>query len=461
MVDPIRTLVPVINQPFSVSTDQPIQFQESVFGLKQLLVAAGWILKISGNGIAVVADDVGNWATAADVRFGTEGNGSFGIFESPPGWLTNNGTVQLKLYVDENLALNDAQQAPIRLAPNGYTGGSPSVEGTAQIDWDSTGTTVRVADGDNVILDDDVNPPVTLTFDDGTAAVQETITQRRMDISTPPANEEAVRALFNATVNACPLLNIVASDNASAGITDLAQKVRGAGGNTAITDNIVDGLVLVDAAFASGSDGALPSLVAGVETAVLTNGRNMIPWNAPNRGFFSAWRTSRGDIMFGVKREGDPFFLGAWILTSNTDSNGGGSGDQRWAFYGRSAGGTNNALLDTQLRATGNWKGVSPAGDVLETAVQAQCTAWDWGDGWLKGLNNEGETHDVPIEVGNDATTPATSPRFRGTLVDSYGCPSNLPFGWMFADEGDQAQRRVSTGGGLFVFVEFRPYSLQ
>lgn len=444
MTEPIRTWVPLINQAFSVLDDQPTQLQEACFALKELLVAAGWTLKQSSNGIAVVADDVGNWASAADIRFGNAGSGSWAVFESQAGWLTNSETVQLKFYVDENLALNDAQRAPIQMAPKGYdTDGAAGTAATASMDCDSGGTAVLPADGNNVTLDNGPSSTVTFEFDTNDS-VAETATLRKVDISAA-VDDDDVRDALIPVINATPLLNLIASSGGP-GIVSLVNKIRGTAGNITIGTTVVGNF---DVADVDGTNGSLPTLTAGVETAVISNGANVIPWNAPNAGHMASWRTSRGDIMFGLKRKGDPYFTAFFILTSNEDD---GSGNQRWMLYGYSPGLTTNALQN--LPTSGNWKGVTPDGGTLNTTIEAHCTAWSWAAQWLKGLNQQGGTHDVPIEIGNDTGTVSASPRFLGTMIDVYGCPTKLLFGAVVDGERSQTQRRVCLGAGVFVFVK-------
>ncbi len=445
MTEPIRTLTISLNNEFSAH-DQITQFQESCFAFKTLLVAAGWTVTQSFDGTTLDATD--NWATAADVTFGTINNGAWVILQSPAGWLTNSEQLELLFYVAEDLALNDAQIAPIKIAPKGYN--SDGVASVAANDGSLTTIAASLlaagVDTDTFILDDGPNVAVTFIYDDD-GSVVETATTRAID-HTGAETADVMRDRTITAINNAPLLNTVAS-NGGAATVSLVQRVQGTVGNTTITETVANAGFL-KTNFTNGVNGTLPTS-DGIETTVLASGDDMLPWNAPAIGRYSTWRSSRGDIMFGVKRQGEQFFTQFIMLFSNEDDNGGGAGDHRWGYFARSSINT-NVLLSTQLVSTSNWRGATPAGTAAVTTASAQATPWSWSSAWQSGINQEGGTHDVPIDVGHNNSF-GISPRYLGQIVDVYATPVNLPFGALDDPERSQTQRRVSMGSGVWVFA--------
>lgn len=444
MTDPIRTWTIVLNNEFS-DNSQDVQFQEGCFALKQLLVAASWVVTQSFNGTTLDASD--NWATAADVSFGTVGNGAWIILLSPVGWLTNGEQLELLLFVSEDLALNDAQIAPVKIAPKGYNSdGAVSDAATASIDFDDAGSAVVVLDTETVTLDDGPNVAVVFEFDTDDSVI-ETATLRKVDISAA-VDDDDVRDAFISAVNSAPLLNTIASIG-GAGVADFVQRVHGTTGNTTISHTVASG-DFAPTNFSGGTNGSLPT-PDGIETLLLSGGDDMIPWNAPAIGRYTTWRSSRGDIKFGVKRQGEQFFTHFMMLLSNEDDNGGGTDDQRWMFFARSSA-TLNVLESTNLSNASNWRGVSPAGVTAISTASAQSAIWGWSSLWSSGVNSKGETHDVPIDVGHNSAL-GSSPRHLGQLIDIYAAPANIPFGALHDSERGQTQRRVSMGSGVWIFA--------
>lgn len=443
MVAPIRTWTISLNNSFSDQDDQAVQFRESCFAFKQLLIAAGWTVARSSNG--ATADATDNWATAADVTFGSLGNGSWVVLRSPVGWIQDSEQIELLFYINETNGGNTPQTAPIRIAPQGYTGGAASVAATGSIDCDNAGTAVVVLNGEQVVIPDGVNTAVTFQFNSG--AVLETDTLRKVDISGA-ADDNDVRDALIAAIAAAPVFNIVGTSGGP-GLVDLTNTTRGTVGNVAITDTVVSGN-FATTGMTGGANGSLPT-ATGNQTAIITTGDDMIPWTSLASGRYSTWYTSRGDIMFGLKREGKGLFAHFMMLISNEDDNGGGAGNQRWHFFAASSN-TANVLLWTTLSATGNRKGTDPAGLNTTMAISAQSTVWYATGSWTDGLDQQGETNDVPIDLWHNGNA-AASPRYYGQLVDLYGAPITLPFGALDDSERSQTQRRVCVGDGLWLYA--------
>lgn len=101
-----KTWVDSINQTYSSAVDQAVQYRESFFGLKQLVVAAGAVIEASSNGS--VADASDNLASAADCIYGTAGSQPLAYFVArfPTGYGNPNGA-QFRLLVVANNANSD------------------------------------------------------------------------------------------------------------------------------------------------------------------------------------------------------------------------------------------------------------------------------------------------------------------------------------------------------------------
>lgn len=116
MPPPSRTWIVDPNNAFSDQNDQLLQFQESFFSLKTLLLAAGWGVRSSSNG--TTADTSDNLVSVADIVTGLAGFGAWIVFRSPVGWIPGAEQIDLTFYVDDNAA--PFQKAPFRFCPSGY-----------------------------------------------------------------------------------------------------------------------------------------------------------------------------------------------------------------------------------------------------------------------------------------------------------------------------------------------------
>ncbi len=118
---PLRSWIIGPNIQFSDQTDQVIQYQEILFALKTILVAAGWPVQLSSDTVTAGSGD--RWLSAANVVLGLAGAGSWITFRSPLAW--DSHQVDLLLHVDAT-GLNP-RRALIQIAIDDtqpYTGGS-------------------------------------------------------------------------------------------------------------------------------------------------------------------------------------------------------------------------------------------------------------------------------------------------------------------------------------------------
>lgn len=118
---PNRTWTVGPNLKFTDQTDQVIQFQELLFALKSILVAAGWTVTLSSDTVTAGSGD--RWIDAQDIVLGAAGAGSWIVFRSPSAWASNQ--IDLLLYVNDTGS--NPQNAPMRIAiedTDPYTGGS-------------------------------------------------------------------------------------------------------------------------------------------------------------------------------------------------------------------------------------------------------------------------------------------------------------------------------------------------
>jgi hypothetical protein len=183
------------------------------------------------------------------------------------------------------------------------------------------------------------------------------------------------------------------------------------------------GLRISTLEYTGGTTAALPTTL-GVETAVLTNGDDIIPWTTYTTGNWASWRSSRGDVLFGVKPTGTNQFRFFTMLVSMEDGNGDGVGTQRWFFYSRNN--TTNVLAATDLQSSANVRSVDAGGNTLVTTGVLVSPLWLGATAWTGGLDFQGETNDMPIDVYQDSSSGG---RWMGQFVDAYAAPTNIPFG--------------------------------
>lgn len=127
MPNPNRTWTININQTFSSTVDQQIQFREACYALKVLMVAAGWTVTLSSDGTTAGAAD--NWTSAAALEVNTTGSGAWCVLTSPGGW--SSSTASILLYINNASADTTPQGFVVRGTNGSYTGGSVSALPTA------------------------------------------------------------------------------------------------------------------------------------------------------------------------------------------------------------------------------------------------------------------------------------------------------------------------------------------
>lgn len=176
----------------------------------------------------------------------------------------------------------------------------------------------------------------------------------------------------------------------------------------------------------------------GTESTVNTSGRNIVPWGAAIAGNWTSWYSSRGDVMFIVKGTGEAFIRHCFAISSNTDADGGGDGDQRWFFFSRS--GVTDIFSSGAHLLSANWRAVTPAGDQypnMEADSILTTVSWTLGEDF------DNNAVDAPIKVWSDH---ATRGRLFGEWVDVLAAPVGTVFNEPDDSEGAQDPRRVAVG---------------
>lgn len=199
------------------------------------------------------------------------------------------------------------------------------------------------------------------------------------------------------------------------------------------------------ATYTSGSTSALPT-TAGVETAVSTT-PNILGHTSAATAYYYTWRTSRGDFAFAT-RLGSVSGLNSWLAVySNTDASGGGSGNLRaWVHQVTNAASVFATLGVASAFGTSFLKALAPDGSVART-ITSTSPAWA-ASSWTSGLAVDGTTLDATIDLIDNASAG----RRLGQWIDVYGAPTSLPFGETISSESAQTYRRVSVGGGLWLY---------
>ena len=127
MPNPSRTWTIAINQTFSSTVDQQIQFREACYALKVLMVAAGWTVTLSSDGATAGATDY--WTSAAALEINTTGSGAWCVLTSPAGWAS--ATASVLLYINNASADTTPQAMTIRGTTGTYSGGNATTLPTA------------------------------------------------------------------------------------------------------------------------------------------------------------------------------------------------------------------------------------------------------------------------------------------------------------------------------------------
>lgn len=184
-----------------------------------------------------------------------------------------------------------------------------------------------------------------------------------------------------------------------------------------------------------GTTSALPTAI-GTQSTVITGGDDIIPWSVLTSGRWNSWYTSQGDVLFGVKQTGQPFFKHFLILVGNTNSDGGGKGNQRWAF-----GAASSTSADVLAAFTSfGWKGSNTAGTLLNVVVEVRSEIENILS-WTNGYDYKGETKISTYHIFHEAGNG----RHLGSLGggDVFAGITTLGFGTLDDIEDAQTLRRV------------------
>ncbi len=188
-------------------------------------------------------------------------------------------------------------------------------------------------------------------------------------------------------------------------------------------------------------DGGVTTLptAKGTESTINTSGRNIVPWAAAIAGNWTSWYSSRGDVMFIVKGDGEAFIRHCFAISSNVDADGGGDGDQRWFFFSRSF--TSNIFINGTHLSFTYWRGPMPSGteypNVEANSILTNVTSWTVGEDFS---NNSA---DAKLKIWSDHSERG---RYFGEWVDVRAAPGSTVFNEPDDSEGAQDPRRVAVG---------------
>lgn len=193
--------------------------------------------------------------------------------------------------------------------------------------------------------------------------------------------------------------------------------------------------------YKSGNLTTLPT-ARGEETSVNIGGRSIVPWTSDGvTGRYTTWRSSRGDVMMVVKEEGVGDILHCFAFSSNTDADGGGTGDQRWFFFSSSS--TINIFRNNGHLNLSDWRGVNANG---ENATNYEASSMLGGISSISnGQDYNGDEMSAPVKIWNDSTTEL---RELGAWVDVYSGLGAFPEAFNVTDPSEAAQdpQRVLMG---------------
>lgn len=140
MVATVKSWSSLINNSFSSSVDQVVQYQEAFYNLKSQLLLSNWTLLLSCDGTTADASD--NLSGPTDVTIGSEGseNISYFVVQSPSGWVSG-GNVQVLVYTDNANADTTPQDVIVRATTGTYAldasplQNRPTASGGGEVSW--------------------------------------------------------------------------------------------------------------------------------------------------------------------------------------------------------------------------------------------------------------------------------------------------------------------------------------
>jgi hypothetical protein len=144
--------------------------------------------------------------------------------------------------------------------------------------------------------------------------------------------------------------------------------------------------------------------------------------------------------MFGVKQGASSSFRNWFMLYSNVDNNGNGSGSRRMGVYAHDTAGDD--IVSSNFTNNGNWRGFDSGGTVANVPPNFESEAWRSASSWTNGRDVFSSDMDSTIGFWvNNA-----SGRYLGTAIDLYAAPGNAVFGDLDDTESAQTQRRTCIG---------------
>jgi hypothetical protein len=200
-------------------------------------------------------------------------------------------------------------------------------------------------------------------------------------------------------------------------------------------------VVMTPGTYSGGTTAALPTS-SGVVSAIITAGDAIIAWTTYRTGRWSSWRSSRGDLMFGIKEEGLRSFNFFLILHSNVDGSeaiyGGGRGSRRCFLFANE--GVSGGVLTSGSFTSTSFAAFNSAGSA-NVAIAGSSSVWSGAGSWADGLDAQGRSASSRIEMFQNV---AANARWVGHIVDVGSAPPGVPFGILDDTEDGQVQRRVA-----------------
>jgi hypothetical protein len=181
--------------------------------------------------------------------------------------------------------------------------------------------------------------------------------------------------------------------------------------------------------FTGGSETAYPT-APNEQTHPMTT---WISWSTPRRSLCMGWRTADGDVLYGLKPAGVPFFTSFFIYRGSGGFNDSGYGAYRavWGLIFTSV--DNDAMTWVAVSSGNSWRGCVSNGTITNAAGVFPTSP-------LQTLTfNQGRLEDgsVPRALAYIFNNTSATPRYYGIWLDVYGAPGEAPFAELEADDLD------------------------
>lgn len=223
------------------------------------------------------------------------------------------------------------------------------------------------------------------------------------------------------------------------------------------TPQVIEFRWVTNGTYTGGTTTANPTASGGTDTQPgSANIRStFIPWSTPVAGNWASWASTQGDVVFGIKQDGQIGWR-TWAMVCSFASGEPqlGYGNFRPAIFGIGSPTAGGAASGGALASTTNWSaGGRSFANASLTSLSAASYAWNFSS-WTGGAEF---TRGIPAsEIFLANNTASDVARFIGRIVDFYGSPQLAPQGEV--QDGDADAIRLvncagASGGGLWVPV--------